>query len=113
MSTEGKAARYTMKSAPCNSSGRDGRHRSSSRRQLRREVLARFDEAILSEVILLVVELTVPPAVGKQILVAPALDDLALLEHQNLICAANGGQPVRDHERRAPLAQRSQAVLDQ
>ena len=42
-----------------------------------------------------------------------ALDDLAALEHQDLIRAPNRRQPVRDDERRAALAQRPQAVLNQ
>ena len=42
-----------------------------------------------------------------------ALDDLAALEHQDLIGAPNRREPVRDHERRPPLPQRLQAVLDQ
>ena len=37
----------------------------------------------------------------EQLLVRAALDDLAALEHQNLIGAANRRQPVRDDERRA------------
>ena len=42
----------------------------------------------------------------------PALDDLAVLEHEDLVGAADRRQPVRDDERRAALAQAPQAVLD-
>ena len=48
-----------------------------------------------------------------QVLVRPALDDLAAFEHQDLVGAADGRQPVRDDERRAALPQRLQAVLNQ
>ena len=48
----------------------------------------------------------------EQFLVSAALDDLAALDHQNLIRAANRRQPMRDDERRAALPQRSQAVLN-
>ena len=36
----------------------------------------------------------------------------SLLDHKNLVGAANGGEPVRDHERRAPLHQLVQPRLD-
>src|SRR5215467_7980040 len=42
-----------------------------------------------------------------------ALDDLAVLEHQDLVRALDGRQPVRDHERRAAAAQGAQTVADQ
>src|SRR5207244_11287162 len=81
------------------------------RLRLRREILARIDEAIFLESILFVVELPVPAALDEQLLVRAALDDFALLEHQNLVGALNGRQPVRDDEGRSSLPQRSQAVL--
>ena len=81
--------------------------------RLRREVLAGVDEAVLLEAVLLVVELPVAAVQREQLVVRAALDDLAVLEHQNLIGAPDRRQPVRDDERRAPLPQRPQAVLDQ
>ena len=60
----------------------------------------------LLEAVLLVVELPVAPAAGEQLLVRAALDDLAVLEHQDLIRAANRRQPMRDDERGAAPAQR-------
>src|SRR5207253_10328517 len=55
---------------------------------------------------------TVPAALREQLLVRAALDDLAVLEHENLVRALNRRQPVGDDERRASLSQRLQAVLD-
>ena len=43
----------------------------------------------------------------------PPLDDLASLDHQDLVSAPNGREPVRDHERGAAPSQRAQAVLDE
>src|SRR5207237_8223575 len=80
--------------------------------RFRREVVARFDEAVLRDAVLLVVQLTVPAARREQLLVRAALDDLAVLEHENLVRALNRRQPVGDDERRASLSQRLQAVLD-
>ena len=61
----------------------------------------------------LVVELPVAPVERQQLVVRAALDDLAVLEHQDLVGAADRRQPVRDDERRPALPQRAQAVLDQ
>src|SRR6185503_18326706 len=69
-------------------------------------------EAVLFEAVLLVVELTVAAAPDEQRFVRPALDDLPVLEHQDLVGAPDRRQPVRDDERRASLAQRLQAVLN-
>ena len=43
----------------------------------------------------------------------PALDDAAVLHQQDQVRAADGGQPVRDHERRSPGEQRRHRRLDQ
>src|SRR5260221_2834208 len=82
------------------------------RGQLGGEVLARVDEPVELEAVLLVVELAIAPVPGQQLLVGAALDDLAAFEHQDLVGAADGREPVRDHERRAPPPQRAQTVLD-
>ena len=77
---------------------------SSGLDRFRCEVLARIDEPIALEPVLLVVQLPVPASLVEQLVVRAALDDLAVLEHQNLVGAADGRQPVRDDERRAPVA---------
>jgi len=42
----------------------------------------------------------------------PALDDHALVEHQNLVGADDGREPVRDHQRGAILRHAVERVLD-
>src|SRR5262249_9635745 len=79
---------------------------------LRCEVLPGVDEAIPLEPVLLVVELTIPAADPEQLVVRAALDDLAVLEHEDLIGAADRREPVRDDEGGAAGAQRFQAVLN-
>src|SRR5262249_60874978 len=79
---------------------------------LRREVLAGVDEAILLEPVLLVVQLAVSAVDGEQFLMRAALDDLAVLEHQDLVGAADGREPVGDDEGGAAGAQRLQAILN-
>ena len=59
-----------------------------------------------SKLVLLVVELPVASAEREQLVVRAALDDLAVLEHEDLVGAADRRQPVRDDERRAAVAQR-------
>src|SRR5688572_27607603 len=53
--------------------------------RFRREILAGVDEAIHFELVLLVVQLAVPPVHRQELGMGPALDDLAGLEDQNLI----------------------------
>src|SRR5262245_33187284 len=57
-------------------------------RQLGREVLAGIDEAIELDLVLPLVELAVAPVASEQLVVRAALDDLAALEHQDLVRAA-------------------------
>src|SRR5450830_219600 len=66
----------------------------------RREVLARVDELVGFEVVLLVVERAVAAAQRDELRVRAPLDDLAVLEDQDLVRAADRRQPVRDDERR-------------
>ena len=80
------------------------RRRQLRRRRFGREVFAGIDEPIALEVVLLVVELAVAAVQRQQRLVRAALDDLAAFEDEDLIGAANRGQPVRDDERRAARA---------
>ena len=47
-----------------------------------------------------------PPSASSSGVRAP-LHDVALLQHQDLVRAADGREPVRDHEGRAPRAQRA------
>ena len=42
-----------------------------------------------------------------------ALDDTAVFDHQDLVGPANRGKPVRDHERRAPLHQVLEPLLNE
>src|SRR6266849_6219653 len=89
---------------------------SSSRAQrlrLRREVFAGIDKLVALKLVLLIVELPVTPVRLEQFLVSTALDNLTAFQHQDLIGTANRGQPVRDHERRAPASQLTQSVLNQ
>src|SRR5512135_511428 len=93
--------------------GRSDRCRHRYRLRFRREILSRVDEPVALEAVLLVVELAVAPTRGEQLAVSAALHDLSRLEYQDLIRALDGGEPVRDHERRPAAAQTLQAVLDQ
>ena len=77
------------------------------------EVLARIDELVLLGAILRVVELLVAPAQTQQLRLRAALDDLAVLEHENLIRARDRREAVRDDERRAPAAQRAKPVANE
>ena len=79
---------------------------------LRSKVFSRIDEPILLEIVLLVVELAIPSIGLEQRFVRAALDDLAALEHEDLIGAANRRKPVRDHERRPATPERAQPVLN-
>ena len=90
-----------------------GRSRNRGHLGLRREILARVDEPVPLEPVLLVVQLAVPAFQLQQLFVGPPLDDLAVLEHENLIGALDGREPVRDHERRASAPERLQPVLDE
>jgi len=49
---------------------------------------------------------------GDELRVAAEFDDLAAVEHDDAIGALNGREPVRDHDRGAPLHQRIQSGLD-
>src|SRR5207237_628700 len=66
--------------------------------RLRGEVLAGVDEEVLLKTVLLVVQLPVAAPPGEQVRVGAALDDLAALDHQDLIRAADGRQAMRDDE---------------
>src|SRR5690606_24719028 len=48
-----------------------------------------------------------------QLGVSAALDDPAVIEHEDLVSALDRRQPVRDDERRATLSQTTQSVPDQ
>src|SRR5688572_8203835 len=82
-------------------------------RRFGREVLARIDETIVLEVVLLVVQLLVPAAEANQLGMRSAFDDLAVLEDENLIGAANRRQPMRDHKCGTPLPERPEPVLNE
>src|SRR2546425_963442 len=101
--------------APSRASQPRGRsHRGRDRRGLGlgREVFAGVDEQVLLEVVLLVVQLPVAPVPGEQLGVRAALHDLAPFHHQDLVGAADGREPVGDHEGRAATPQGAEPVLD-
>ena len=45
-------------------------------------------------------------------MVRAALDDHALVEHDDLVGADDGGEPVRDHQRGAVLRHQLERILD-
>src|SRR6476660_5258621 len=67
-------------------------------RGLWREVLAGVDEAVGLERILLVIQRAVAAPEREQLLMGTAFDDLAVLQHEDLIGASDRRQPVRDDE---------------
>src|SRR5690349_20406365 len=75
--------------------------------RLWREILTGVDEPVVLEVVLLVVQLLVPPIQTDELRVGAPLDDLAVLEHEDLIRAPNRREPVRDDEGRAALPERA------
>src|SRR5205085_5219737 len=77
------------------------------------EVLAGVDVGIFLGAVLLLIQLPISAAEPDQLPVCAALDDLAALEHQDLIGALDRRQPVRDDERRSPVAQGAEAIADQ
>src|SRR5260221_8959764 len=79
--------------------------------EVRREILAGIDELVGLELVLLVVERAVPSTHGDELGVGPALDDLAVLEDQDLVRAADRRQPVCDDERGPAPPQRLQPAL--
>src|SRR5579872_6739993 len=72
-------------------SPRSGRDRS--------RVLARVSKEIALEAILAIVQLAIAPAEREQLVMAAALDHLAMLEDEDLVRALDGRQTVCDHER--------------
>src|SRR5438552_11936644 len=80
--------------------------------RLRGEVLAGVDEEVLLKTVLLVVQLPVAAPPGEQLRVGAALDDLAALDHQDLIRAADGRQAMRDDEGGTASPQVAEPVLD-
>ena len=60
---------------------------------------------------LLGVEIEIPAALRVERFVCAPLDDASGFDHENLFGAPNGGQTMRDDERRAPFI-RYEAFLD-
>src|SRR5215470_5694206 len=81
-------------------------------RQFRSEILARIDELVALEFVLLVVKLSVATINRQQLFVRAAFDYLAVFEDQNLVGAANCREAVGDDEGGAPPPQRPQALLN-
>src|SRR5688572_23833860 len=79
----------------------------------RQEILARVDELVALDVVLLVVELPVSTIRREQLSVRPAFDDATFLHHQDLVRALDGGETVRYDERRPAAPERAEAVTDE
>ena len=58
------------------------------------------------------IQIVVAALRGIELFVRASLHDLSLLHHQNLVGAADGRQPVRDHKRGAALHEIREPVLD-
>ena len=77
------------------------------------QLLAGIHKQILLKAVLFVVELFVAAALGDELGVRPAFEDLALLDDEDLVGTANGGQAVRDDEGGPALAKVVEALLDE
>src|SRR5690606_30499378 len=80
---------------------------------LRDGVLARIDEQVALEPLLALVQAAVQSAVAQQLGVRPGLDDATVVEDEDPVRALDRRQTVRDDERRATTAERTQAVADE
>src|SRR5208282_5566316 len=74
---------------------------------------ARREGEIGLHAVLARVEVPVAAARRQQFLVPAAFDDAPALDYENLVGAADGGEPVRDDERGAPAHQVAEALLDE
>src|ERR1035438_10125546 len=70
-------------------------------------------EEILFDAMLLGVQLVVAATELVKRLMVAVLDDSSFLDHQDLVCPANGGEPMRDDKRSAPLHQIGEPFLYQ
>src|SRR4051812_14000415 len=98
--------RRAYSSLECTAGSTRGPQRVGVGRRHRQKVLAWVDELIALDVILLVVQLTIPAIGCDQLAVRSALDDPPVLHHEDLVRALDRRQAMRDDERRAPLPQR-------
>ena len=57
-------------------------------------------------------ERSVPAPAGEQLVVGAALDDPAVVEHDDLVGVADGREPVGDRDRRAALGEAVERLLD-
>src|ERR1019366_4745685 len=78
-----------------------------------RVTFARRQEEVLLDAMLLGVQLVVAATELIKRLVVAVLDDSPLLDHQDLVRTANGGEPMRDDKRGAPVHQIGESFLDQ
>src|ERR1700730_12144155 len=62
---------------------------------------------------LLGIEIVIAAAQRVEFLVGATLDNSASFDYQDLIGAADGGKPMRDYKRGAPLHQVGEALLNQ
>ena len=58
------------------------------------------------------IERGVAPTLAQQLVVPAGFDDQSALDHENAIGMHDGGETVGDHNRRAPLAQFGDRLLD-
>ncbi len=72
----------------------------------RRLAFRRFEQTLFAQP-------RVFPTKRKQLLVGSALDDTAVIKHENLICAHDSGKPVRDYDGSAVEHQSLQRFLDE
>src|SRR5690606_3284486 len=77
------------------------------------QFLSGIDVTINLLAILALVQRLVEPTRCQQLLVTTPLDDAAILQHQDLVCRNDRGEPVCDHESRASGPQSCQSRLDQ
>src|SRR5215203_3020819 len=78
----------------------------------RREAIAWRDQRIAFEAVLSRVQPVIAPVGPQQLFVRTALDDFTVLEHENLIGAADRRKPMGDHERGPSPSERVEPILN-
>jgi hypothetical protein len=77
-----------------------------------RVALAGCQEPVRIQPVLSGVQIVVPAAQRKERLVRAVFHDVPAFDHQYLVGAPDGGEPVCNHKRRAPLHQEAQSMLN-
>src|SRR3954462_6620752 len=75
--------------------------------------LARRQEQVRFQMMLLVIQLAIASLSRKEFVVVAALRDLSCLDYQYLVRTADRRKPVRDHKSRTALHQVLQTLLDE